>query len=149
MPHLWPTRIAASRPSSDDRLEALLDWLSRGGAFPTVPADPPSTRDQGWANHATWAVSLWLNNDEGTHLFCRRLAREAVEDADGCDHVNDGVWTRQQARRFMLADRLRESLAGLNPLTDQPSLFSDLLTAALRDVNYEEVADGFLEDLKP
>lgn len=137
------------REAAYDRLESLLDWLSKGGAFPTVPADTPSSRYQGWANHATWAVSLWLNNDEGTYLFCRRLARESVEDADGCDQVTDGIWTATEARRFILADRLKEYVAELNPLTDQPSLFSDLLTASLDEVNYEEVADGFLEDLEP
>lgn len=35
------------REAAYDRLEGLLDWLSKGGAFPAVPADPPCTRYQG------------------------------------------------------------------------------------------------------
>ncbi len=136
------------RETAFARLEALLDWLSRGGAFPTVPDAPTDDTHQGWTNYATWAVHLWLSNDEGTWLFCRRLARETVEDADTCDQVHDGIWTREQARRFMLADRLQEYLAELNPLKDQPSAFADLLRSALDDVNWEELADAFLEDLE-
>lgn len=137
------------REATFDRLEALLDWLSKGGAFPAVPAARPSTRYQGWANHATWAVGLWLNNEEGTYQSCRELAREAAADADACDQVTDGIWTREEARRFMLADGLKDYVGERNPLTHTPSLFSDLLVAALEDVNYEEVADGFLENLGP
>ena len=137
------------REAAYERLEALLDWLSRGGAFPNVPAEPPADTYQGWANHATWAVSLWLTNDEGTYLFCRRLARETIADADECDQVNDGIWTKAEARRIMLADSLKEYLAELNPLKAQPSLFGDLLAAAMQDVDYEEIAGSFLEDLGP
>lgn len=137
------------RETAFDRLEALLDWLSRGGAFPIVPDAPTDEMHQGWTNAETWAVHLWLSNDRGTWLFCRRLARETVEDADTCDQVNDGIWTREQARRFMLADRLQEYLAELNPLKDRPSAFADLLRSALDDVNYEELADAVLEDLQP
>ena len=135
------------RETTVDRPETLLDWWRKGGAIPTVPE--PEVHYQGWASHATWAVQLWLSNDHGSYLFCRRLAREAVEDATDCDQVRDGIWTADQARRFNLADRLKEYLAELNPLKDQPSLFSDLLTASLQDVNSEEVADAFLEDLGP
>ena len=132
------------REAAFDRLEGLLDGLSTGGAFPEVPEVPTDDSHQGWANHATWAVHLWLSNDQGTFEFCRDLAREAVEDADECDQVNDGIWTPEQARRFMLADRLKDYLAETNPLNDRPSAFADLLRAALDDVNYEELADAFL-----
>lgn len=137
------------RQAAFDRLEALLDWLSRGGAFPSVPAPPADVSHQGWTNHATWAVHLWLSNDQGTWEFCRDMAREAVEDADDCDQVRDGIWTREQARRFILADRVKDYLAESNPLIDHPSPFADILGAALDDVNYDELADAFLEDLEP
>lgn len=31
----------------------------------------------GWANHATWNVALWLNNDEGLYRLAREYARRA------------------------------------------------------------------------
>jgi hypothetical protein len=125
------------RESAIDCLRSVRDWLSKDGAFPIVPEKPRSTEYQGWTNHATWAVHLWLTNDEGTYLFCRRLAREAVNDADDCEQVDDGIWTVEEARRYLLADSLGEYLEELNPLKDA-SLFSDLMTASLQDVNYEE-----------
>ncbi len=130
-------------------LETLLDWLSKGGAFPRVPGPPADASHQGWANYETWAVRLWLANDEGLYRSCDLLAREAVEDADACDQVNDGIWSREQARRFMLADRLKEFLAESNPLADRPSVFADLLGSALDAVSYDELADAFLDDVVP
>lgn len=137
------------RPTTFDRLESLLDLLSRGGTFPDVPEPPTDESHQGWTNHQTWAVHLWINNEEGTWNYCRDMAREAVEDAEECDQVNDGIWTQNEARRFMLADRLKGYLAESNPLNDNPSLYSDLLGSALEDINYDELADAFLEDLEP
>jgi hypothetical protein len=138
----------SDRETAFERLEALYDWLSKGGALPIPPEQPPSTEYQGWTNHATWAVHLWLTNDEGTYIFCRRLAREAVADAADCEQVEDGIWTVEEARRYLLADSLGEYLEELNPLKDA-SLFGDLMTASLQDVNYAELADAFLEDLDP
>jgi len=133
------------RETAFDRLEALLDWLSKGGALPTV--SEPETRYHGWSNHATWAVHLWLSNDHGTWQECRELACEAIEDADECDQVRTGIWTRDEAQRFILADRLKDYLAELNPLKDHPSAFADLLASALDDVDSHELADAFLDGL--
>ena len=35
------------RETAYDRLEALLDWLSKGGAFPTVPGLADDTGSEG------------------------------------------------------------------------------------------------------
>ena len=96
------------RETAFDRLEGLRDWLNKGGAIPHVPTPEPDVRYQGWANYATWAVHLWLSSDQGTWEFCRDLAREATEDADDCEQVRDDIWTQEQARRFMLADRVKD-----------------------------------------
>jgi hypothetical protein len=137
------------RDTACERLDALRDWLKKDGAFPSVPSEPVSKRYNGWENYETWAVSLWLNNDEGTYLFCRRLAREAMADAEDCKQVTDETWTVEEARKFLLADKLKEYIDELNPLGETASLFTDLLNATLHEVNFEEVADGFLEDLEP
>lgn len=137
-------------------------WIARVLASPTEPgskpvgeSDAPSRSAepradptyQGWADHATWAVHLWLNNDAASWELCRQLAEEAIEDADECDQVRDGIWTPDEARRFILADRLRDLLAEGNPLAAHPSAYADLLSGALEDVDYHELADAFLEDM--
>ena len=100
----------------------------------------------GWTNHATWCVNLWLSNDEGTYRHCRSLARDATNAAEDSSRVRDGIWTIEEATRFQLADALKEFLNELNPVADQASVFSDLINSALSEVNWHEIADAFLEE---
>src|SRR5712691_3193570 len=100
----------------------------------------------GWSNYETWCVNLWLSNDEGTYRHCRSLARDAANAAEDSSRVRDGIWTIEEATRFLFADALKELLDELNPITAQASVFSDLITAALSDVNWHEIADAFLEE---
>ena len=99
----------------------------------------------GWKNYETWCVHLWLSNDEGTYNFCRARARQARRDARDCRQVRERIWERPEAAKFLLADALKEHVEEQSPLADQPSMFSDLLTAAFGEVDWHEVADAFLE----
>ena len=57
----------------------------------------------------------------------------------------DGVWTPAEAAKFNLADELQEVLSEASPLVE-PSLYSDLLTAALGEANWHEIAEHLLAD---
>ena len=137
------------RDAAIGRLETLLGWLGQRGALPRVPELASDGRYQGWTNHATWTVHLWLNNDEGTYLFCRRLAREAVAGAGDCERVDEGIWSVEEASRFLLADSLSVYLDELNPLKGPASMFGDLLASTQDDVDFDEIADAFLDGLAP
>ena len=89
---------------------------------------------------------MWLSNEEGTYRHCRNLARDAANAAEDSSRVRDGIWTIEEVTRFLLADALKELLDELNPITAQASVFSDLITAALSDVDWHEIADAFLEE---
>jgi hypothetical protein len=102
----------------------------------------------GYNTYEAWCVSLWLNNDEGTHRFWLTEAEQVRAAAKECPPVKDGIWTPAQAEQFLLADRLKNHLNDQSPLTE-PSLYSDLLNAALAAVEWPEVADEFLEGLGP
>lgn len=94
-----------------------------------------TTTYNGWTNYETWCVHLWLSNEEGSYRYWREEAgRHLKED-------------REDAR-FSLARRLKSELEEASPL-EEASLFSDLLNAALSEVDWHEVADAFLEDLEP
>jgi hypothetical protein len=75
----------------------------------------------GWANYPTWAVNLWLSNDEHSY----RASRGVVDDAG--DPFRGG------------AD-LKEWVEDRNPLGAEASLYQDLLGWALQIVDWEAVA---------
>lgn len=113
--------------------------------------DPDATlagpKYQGWTNHATWAVHLWLANDYATYVAIRTLAKAVVAATGDCVQVRDRIWTEAEARTFLLADRLKALLHDGNPIADQASAYADLLTSALDDVDWEEIAVAFLDGL--
>lgn len=92
----------------------------------------------GWTNHATWCVNLWLSNDQGTYAEVNDLiACLFHDDASVCD----------------MADRLRDYVEELAELTcpgviEGASFVSDLFGSVLHDVEWNEVAASWLNDLE-
>lgn len=114
---------------------------------------------QGWTNYATWCVGLWMDNDEGSYHYARELAAEARERAPTHDSVLNGIWTEEEAAKFILADSLKEWVKSENPLESTlcpecnvlisfgGSAYSDMTTWALGQVNWQEIAEGILEEV--
>lgn len=53
----------------------------------------------GWGNRATWNVSLWLNNDEGTYQDLARLTRRAINVEDLAQEIENycrALWENGQ-----------------------------------------------------
>ncbi len=95
----------------------------------------------GWQNYETWAVNLWLSNDQGTYEYCRDMAREAWQHAEATD-----ILTREEVARRDLAERIKDEIEENNPCP-AASMYSDLLNAALSEVNWYDVAEAFLEGI--
>ena len=106
-----------------------------------VPEAPH--RYNGWENYETWAVNLWLTNEEGIYNYCRGLARRAEQDAPDCEQVRERIWTVEDTKNFLLADQLKDSVEDMNPLSDRATMFTDLLNAALSEVNWHEISEAF------
>jgi hypothetical protein len=98
----------------------------------------------GYANYETWAVALWLGNEEGTYRYWREAAAEAKEEAPRCWQVRERIWPADRAAVFRLAGRIKEDLTEAAPEIE--GLYADLLHAALSEVDWHEVAETFLED---
>ena len=81
----------------------------------------------GYSNYQTWNVALWLDNEPGEYSYVRDMAVEL-----------------EKASR--LADWLKDYVEEINPLNDTANMFSDLMSHALANVNWYEIAKGIMED---
>src|SRR4051812_43850493 len=97
----------------------------------------------GWSNYETWCVALWLDNDEATHRHMRELAEQAWNEAPHNRRVREWKWTREEAAVFQLADETRESVEQGNPV-EGATLYTDLMNAALAEVNWQEIAAQYV-----
>lgn len=97
----------------------------------------------GWANYETWAVHRWLSNEEPSYRYWTERAQEAWDNSPDDENVPK-VWTREEAARFRLADQLKEELGESMPDLGA-SLWSDLLTSAMQEVNWDEIAASLIE----
>lgn len=102
-------------------------------------------RYEGWSNYETWSVSLWLDNDEPSHRYWREQVERHRCEAGKSSQVRDGMWTEGEAVRFHLARQIEDEVTEASPLEDA-SLYSDLLSAALSEVNWIEIADNWLSE---
>ncbi len=96
----------------------------------------------GWTNYETWNVALWLDNDQGSYRHWRSEAQDAWDSAEATSYR-----TRESVATRDLADRLKTDLEEGNPLADQASCYSDLLGAALSEVNWDEIASHYIADV--
>ncbi len=86
----------------------------------------------GWANYETWATALWLANDPGTYENARRIVLTA----------ND-AWHAQLDLRYYVED-----LPDIAAAIESASLASDLLGAALSEINWKEIAEHYRDEAR-
>lgn len=102
---------------------------------------------QGYENHETWAVCLSLSNDFAEYSTWAGRANKLNEEAQHAQQVKSGIWTTTEYVDFTLADEIKEAVEQNNPLADACSMYSSLLNAALRSVNWVSVAQEFTEGI--
>jgi len=82
----------------------------------------------GWTNYETWNYKLWLDNNQPTYDAVRTLAKKH----------NDA---------FDLSIELSKVAHDNAPLLEA-SFYSDVLNASIREVNFFEIAESYLEEIK-
>ena len=82
----------------------------------------------GWTNYETWNYKLWLDNDEPSYKAMIKLAKKH----------NDA---------FDLSIELSKVAHDNAPLLEA-SFYSDVLNASVREVNFFEIAESYLEEIK-
>lgn len=83
------------------------------------------TNYNGWTNYETWNVALWIDNDRG-------LADEVTSMA------------RRQTKTYELGQEIKGFIEELCPDLGA-SMFADLLNASLREVNWYEIAEHYID----
>ncbi len=82
----------------------------------------------GWTNYETWNYKLWLDNNQATYDAVRTLAKKH----------NDA---------YELSIELSKVAHDNAPLLEA-SFYSDVLNASIREVNFFEIAESYLEEIK-
>lgn len=99
----------------------------------------------GWPTYETWAVALWLSNDYGTYHHILDIIRENDWHRD-FDEAKEVPWYSKGT--IALADWLEEWHEENNPVIGQASVYSDLLSAAFREVDWRYIANHWIEDMQ-
>lgn len=98
---------------------------------------------QGWTNYETWAVALWLDNEEPSYRHWRAVA-DGMREAGPVPIIFDGRTIGHREPSHVLADRLEQAIGDLTPDLGA-SMWSDLLGRAIGRVNWAEIASHLLE----
>lgn len=101
----------------------------------------------GWTNYETWVVALWLDNEEGSYNYWREVLaeiREESQDGGLRSEYSPSSVTDDDLVRYELADRLKDQHEEFMPEVE--GVYSDLLNAALSEVNWGEIAGNMMEE---
>ena len=82
----------------------------------------------GWTNYETWNFKLWLDNDEETQNMVKYFVTKSDEKIDNLKKLLE-----QYAYDGM-------------PLLK--GFYGDFLNVAMREINFREVAESYLDELK-
>lgn len=97
----------------------------------------------GWTNYETWNCKLWMDNDEGSYSYWQEVAQECYDQAEADEEAS---FTRGEQAVLDLSDRLKNEFEEGQPELGA-SFWSDILTAALSEVNWHEIAENLIEDV--
>lgn len=101
------------------------------------------TKYNGWTNYETWLVNLWIDNS-GDQDYWNDSSRDLFEYSKG-----DSTFTKEENAIADLADLMREYYDELASqwMPDQSSMFADMINASLREVNWREIAEHYIDEI--
>lgn len=107
-------------------------------------------RHQGCANIETFSVSLLLAGSMGREEYeeARAVIAGAASGAVEHDSYKSGIWTLDQARRFVVADAIKGWIEDrlFESDLDIPAPGQDLMRDAFGRVDWEELASHVLSE---
>jgi hypothetical protein len=133
---------------TDDVVGRIAGALKAKKAVKKIAAE--ETGYQGWKNYETWAVALWLDNDEGSSDYWREQAAQlqgdmAEKQYDERDSGDPNVHGKPSDRaQWDLAEQLKQHHEDMAEELGAQGVFADLLNAALSEVDWDEIAEHFI-----
>lgn len=85
----------------------------------------------GWSNYETWAVYLWIENEEATYHHWRAVAHEVR-----------GEHKKKRDQVIALALLVKDTFEEAQPEVE--GVWADLLSGALSEVSWQEIAESLL-----
>jgi hypothetical protein len=96
----------------------------------------------GYTNYETWLCALWLDNDQGTNEAIREQAESLAGGMAGINDVDE-----ETSVTGKLADFIKDMVDEMTPNAERaPSMFTDLLNAALSEIDYYDIAESRIAD---
>lgn len=101
-----------------------------------------SEKYNGWTNYETWAVNLWMSNDEVSASYWDEKADECLTEAK-----DEQLSSKEQNATHALKEAIKDEFEdGKETVLPEASVYSDLLGAALSEVNWYEIAKGLIDE---
>ena len=92
----------------------------------------------GFTNYETWAVNLWLQNEESSYNEFRELAEKFEPDQ---------MYELGQAIKKKVEDATEDIIAyAEDHAQPYPGIIADIFRANLKTVDWEEIAQAFREE---
>jgi len=83
----------------------------------------------GWYNYETWICALWLQNDSGSCNYWEEMTNEVESIYD-------------------LAQMIKDEIEENDPTNDHASMYADLMSAAISEINFNEIAYHFWNEYR-
>jgi hypothetical protein len=93
----------------------------------------------GWTNYETWAMALWIDNDQGSYETAREIVKQAIATSPTDAYGTERTRAADALKEWMEEQR-PEEVAGA-------SVWTDLLSAAFGEVDWFEIAANYAEEL--
>lgn len=95
----------------------------------------------GWANYETWLIKLWMDNDGEIDGLIETDAPQIFDDAEA-----DKTFTKSERARLNFAEFLKDYKEEQIEAKELNGFIADLVTSAMSEVNWNEIADNILRD---
>lgn len=94
----------------------------------------------GYTNYETWAVALWIDNEQGTQQYWESVADE-LSNPDSPEYISD-----ENTQKCRLADRLKDEHE--EALPELQGFAADLLNAGMSEVDWYDIAENLITSAK-